>query len=351
MYFCSNYALAVFFCVITMLCWGSWGNTQKLAGKTGAVKVIFDTDMYTDFDDAGALACLHALADAGECEILATMSNTKDCLSVAMCEIINAYYGRPDIPVGCSKGIGVGNPRNEAHRRRYGATVEKYAKWVKHLNSSDAPDALEVYRRVLSAQPDKSVVICSVGFLTNMRTLVEADRELVARKVKRWVAMACSYPNGREYNSMSDPAASKVALERWPTPVVVTDYQYGMDCFAGRALAESDVRDSPVADVFRGNMPSREEIARNAGGHLRGCNGLAGRAAWDETAVLIAVRGTEPLFNVHRGTYRMVGESGGDEWVPDEANGPHVRVTEKANKLEVGRILDELMCRPPKRGN
>ena len=34
MYFCSNYALAVFFCVVTMLCWGSWGNTQKLAGKT-----------------------------------------------------------------------------------------------------------------------------------------------------------------------------------------------------------------------------------------------------------------------------------------------------------------------------
>ena len=94
-----------------------------------------------------------------------------------------------------------------------------------------------------------------------------------------------------------------------------------------------------------------DEIARNAGGHLRGCNGLAGRAAWDETAVLIAVRGTEPLFNVHRGTYRMVGEGGDDEWVPDEANGPHARVTEKANKLEVGRIIDELMCRPPKRGN
>ena len=41
------------------------------------VKVIFDTDMYTDFDDAGALACLHALADADECEILATVANTR----------------------------------------------------------------------------------------------------------------------------------------------------------------------------------------------------------------------------------------------------------------------------------
>ncbi|MGN0852555.1 MAG: multidrug DMT transporter permease [Kiritimatiellia bacterium] len=32
MYFCNNYALAVFFCVVTMFCWGSWGNAQKLAG-------------------------------------------------------------------------------------------------------------------------------------------------------------------------------------------------------------------------------------------------------------------------------------------------------------------------------
>ena len=37
-----------------------------LAAAAAPVKVIFDTDMITDFDDVGALACLHALADAGE---------------------------------------------------------------------------------------------------------------------------------------------------------------------------------------------------------------------------------------------------------------------------------------------
>ena len=320
------------------------------AADAEPVKVIFDTDMYTDFDDAGALACLHALADAGECEILATISNTRGCLSVAMCEIINAYYGRPDIPVGCVKDIGLGNVRSAEHERRYGATVKKYASWVRHLDSNDAPDAAEVYRRELSAQPDHSVVICSVGFLTNLRKLMETDRDLVARKVKLWVAMACAYPRGKEYNSMMDPESSRIALERWPTLVVFTDFQYGMDCFAGRAIAESDVTGSPVADVFRGNIPSRAEIAKDAAHHLRNCNGAPGRSAWDETAVLIAVRGTEPLFNVHRGTFRMVGDKGEDEWVPDEENGPHLRVTEKANKLEVGKVIDELICRKPRGG-
>ena len=344
MFYVSNYTFAVVLFVAGLAVLIRAGENPERE----PVKVIFDTDMYTDFDDAGALACLHALADAGECEILATVSNTRDCMSVAMCEIINAYYGRPDIPVGCVKGMGLGNERGSAHERRYGATVRKYAKWVKHANSSDAPDAVEVYRKVLSAQPDDSVVICSVGFLTNMRKLVESDRDLVARKVKLWVAMACSYPNGREYNSMKDWESSKAALENWPTPVVFTDFQYGMDCFAGRAIAESEVKDSPVADVFRGNMPTREEIGRDAGRHLRSCNGMPGRSAWDETAVLIAVRGTEPYFNVHRGTYRMVGDRGDDEWIPDEENGPHVRITEKMNKLEVGKVIDELICRGPK---
>ena len=34
MYIVDNYLLAIIFCFITMLCWGSWGNTQKLASKT-----------------------------------------------------------------------------------------------------------------------------------------------------------------------------------------------------------------------------------------------------------------------------------------------------------------------------
>ena len=32
MYYCASYPLAVAFCVLTMFCWGSWGNAQKLAG-------------------------------------------------------------------------------------------------------------------------------------------------------------------------------------------------------------------------------------------------------------------------------------------------------------------------------
>ena len=41
MFIVNNYPLAVIFCVITMLCWGSWGNTQKLAGKTWRYELFY----------------------------------------------------------------------------------------------------------------------------------------------------------------------------------------------------------------------------------------------------------------------------------------------------------------------
>lgn len=41
MYIVTSYPLAIFFCFITMLCWGSWGNTQKLAGKTWRYELFY----------------------------------------------------------------------------------------------------------------------------------------------------------------------------------------------------------------------------------------------------------------------------------------------------------------------
>ena len=34
MFIVQDYSLAILFCVVTMLCWGSWGNTQKLVSRT-----------------------------------------------------------------------------------------------------------------------------------------------------------------------------------------------------------------------------------------------------------------------------------------------------------------------------
>ena len=41
MFTVESYPLALVLCVITMLCWGSWANTQKLAGKAWRFELFY----------------------------------------------------------------------------------------------------------------------------------------------------------------------------------------------------------------------------------------------------------------------------------------------------------------------
>ncbi len=303
-------------------------------------RVIFDTDMYTDYDDVGALAILHTLADAGECEIIAVGSNTwgEGNKAVAVCEIINAYYGRPDIPVGCARSGGRQGPGDAGY-----GLPEKYPHLVRHAVSTNAPPAVDVYRAALAAAPDKSVVLCSVGFLNNVADLLRADRALVARKVARWVCMACDYPKGKEYNSKHDPAASAYAFTNWPTnvPITFVDFPIGRHCYAGRAVAELPDTANPIRDAFRNRLTPRHKVVPG-----ESWDQMAGHPSWDEIAALVAVRGLEPYFGLQRGFHRMVGTDGENVWT-DDPQSPHGRVTFKATPEAVGRALDELMCRLP----
>ena len=41
MFIVNSYALAISFCIITMLCWGSWANTQKLASRNWRFELFY----------------------------------------------------------------------------------------------------------------------------------------------------------------------------------------------------------------------------------------------------------------------------------------------------------------------
>ena len=313
--------------------------------KREPVKIIFDTDMVTDYDDMGALACLHALASLGECEILATVSSTRGNGSVAAIEICNNYYGRGEIPVGSPKLASAVSSANHPSHKKFLLLQKKYPKWFKYANSDESPDAVEVYRRVLANQPDGSVVICSVGFLSNLRALLESKgdkysplngKELVAKKVKKWVAMACFYPKGHEYNSKGDPESSKIALRDWPTPIVVTDFQFGRHLYSGRALVEAKFDRNPVYDVYKVDMLPCEKVTRHSWDQLEG------HPSWDQSAVLVAV--CSEYFAFEPGEYEIIDNTGLNIWRGDSTS-KNCRVVEKVSRANLGRIIDELMLR------
>lgn len=313
----------------------------------GVPKVIFDSDMYTDFDDVGALAVLHSLADAGECEILGTISCTAGgSYSTGMIELINRFYGRPDLPIAAPKTMGV-NPEQDRHA--FGnRTFKIYASMVKahpelrYPTTATAPDANETYRRLLAAAPDGSVTIISVGFITNMRRLLETKgdaispldgRALVSKKVKAWYAMACRFPNGFEYNSGVDAASSTIAFREWPSPIYFLDWGYGVDVRCGVPASKLNAPANPVCEVFTRALRDYHEENR-------------GHSAWDEVTVLAAVRGWQSHFGVERGRFDMVFPNGHNCWTKC-ADGSHHVLTVKTPKAEVGRIVDELIARGP----
>lgn len=319
-------------------------------GAAEPVKIILDVDLAEDVDDAGALGVLHALADRGEAEILATLVSSKNEWVGPCLDAINTYYGRGEIPIGYQRGhvFGYMN-RKDAER----LTTSKYAEPVAKSfprdlqRSSDARDATEVCRRILAAQPDASVTVVSVGFLTNLKNLLDSQGDqhsklngeaLVKQKVKQWVCMGGAFPGGQfpggggEYNVMWDTIASVRAINDWPTPIVFSGFEIGAKIFSGGKLKEAPTN-NPVRACYQ---------------HY---NGLKNRESWDLTAVLYAVRGTNNYWTLSEPGFCVMHARvthGYNEWLPTP-NGRHRYLIQKMPPAEVGKELDALLLQPPKR--
>jgi len=64
------------------------------------MRVIFETDIGNDIDDALALDMLYKYQDAGIINLLGIMTNKESEYSAAYIDIMNTWYGYPEIPIG-----------------------------------------------------------------------------------------------------------------------------------------------------------------------------------------------------------------------------------------------------------
>lgn len=316
------------------------GSPKKAVQETAIqpVNLILDTDLGPDYDDVGAMAVLHALADSGYVDILATLSSNHDESVIPCIDVLNTYFNRPDIPLGAPKSEG-GVTMTSGHKIKWTEVLPvKYPHKTK--KTSDAPDAVEVYRKILSSQPDNSVVICTIGFFTNLKDLLLSvgdeysplpGKKLVAKKVKHLVSMAGLFPQGREFNVFCDTPASKVVAEQWPTEIVFSGFEIGNAILTGKKLVASDIADNPVKDAYAQCFAEGDPD---------------GRQSWDHTAVLVAVKGYEPYYNVERGTFNVVDDEGTNSWTPDVA-GKHLRLIEKLSPAQMAGLIDNYMMYQP----
>ena len=297
------------------------------------VPIIFDTDIGTDVDDAGALAILHILADRGEATILATMSANRNRWCAPALDVINTYYGRQDMPIGASR---TGPDPEEWYH-------DSVSEFPHDLTTSDnAPDAVVLYRRILATQPDHSVTIVVVGWLTNMADLLDSTpdrysplsgRELVKAKVKELVSMGGRWPNSvtneGEYNFHMDPAAAHKVISDWPGKITFTGL--GKDVMTGARLVAQAPKENPVPAFYRNFFE----------GHK-----VSERSSWDLIAVLYAVRGLSDYFTaVSEG--KCVGQKdGSNQWIPGPPSN-HAYLVHKMPQTKLAAVIEDLMLTLP----
>ena len=310
--------------------------TSASAQKAKPIPVIFDSDMGPDYDDVGAITLLHAFADSGYVKILATIASTKYEGVAAVFNVLNTYFNKPGIPIGVPKGKAL-ELKDSQHWTD--TILLKYPDTIK--NNSDALSATEVYRRSLASQPDKSVIIITVGFLTNLSDLLQSPpdkyskldgKELVRQKVKQLICMAGSFPAGNEFNVRMDAIASQYVFNNWQTPILLSGVEIGFTIKTGLPLVnDPSIKSSPVKDVYRICIPMSPQDS-------------AGRMSWDQTAVLIAVKGYKPWWSIEKGKI-VVANDGSNTWNKDSST--HSYIVEKQSPLIIQDIINKLMKHQP----
>jgi inosine-uridine nucleoside N-ribohydrolase len=318
--------------ILSGLCLFLLTSTYVQEKSRKPVNIIFDSDMGPDYDDVGAIAILHALADKGEAHILATMASTKYEGVAGVLNVFNTYFNRPDIPIGVPKG----NALELRDWQHWTDTLQaKYPHKIK--TNAEAPGAVQLYRKILASQPDKSVTIVTVGFLTNLSNLLNSGadeysnldgKQLVKKKVKLLVCMGGKFPSGYEFNVMKDAAASQNVYENWNTPVIFSGFEIGEKIKAGLPLIHNNsIKNDPVKDVFSLSIPKAKEDS-------------AGRKSWDETAVLVAIKGYSSFYTLHPGKINVAND-GKNTW--DDNGSGQAYLVEKVDYKEVEKLINELI--------
>ena len=314
------------------------------------VRLVFDTDLGNDVDDAMALAVIHALQNRDECELLA-ITTTKDNPYVApMANLLNTFYGRPEIPIAVVKNGATkedGKYNRQVLELKDDAGNLRYPRSLTPEGSANLPDAVPFLRKLLAESPDNSVVMVQVGFFTNFARLLDtpadnisplSGKELIAKKVKLLSLMAGAFnepPGFKEYNVVNDIQSAKKLVAEWPSEMVFSGHEIGRLIQHPPASMKEDydyVKYHPLKDAYN---------------FYRGLDNS--QPAYDLTSVLYALRSNRGYFTLSPPGIVTVQDDGQTSFAVS-ANGKHRYMTVSPEQIAMVREAFVQLCsEPPKR--
>lgn len=311
------------------------------------VPLIFDTDIGNDCDDVLAMGVIHALQSRGECELLAVTITKDNEWAAPFTDALNTFYGRGDIPIGvCRSSI-------TDDDGKFNVLAKQSDKYPHDLKSGkDAPDAVALLRETLAAQPDGSVVIAQVGFSTNLANLLKSEpddisplsgSELVQKKVRLLSVMAGAFTlitidggepfEHKEYNIVMDIPSARELSSDWPTPIVWSGFEVGLDLAYPYESIVNDygyAEHHPLADAYKVYAEPHHD-----------------RPTWDLTSVLYAVRPERGYFELSPPGRVSVDESGLTTFKESVDGRDRYLINREDRKCRVVEALVQLSSQPP----
>jgi inosine-uridine nucleoside N-ribohydrolase len=345
-------------------------QTDNAAQRAAPINVIFDTDMWSDIDDILALAMLHALHDRHEINLVAVTISTDDKWCAPYVDLVDTFYRHPQIPIG----IVHGGMSNAAFQRKYPQMKWPATIYTQHLSErkkadgdwvyphrltdgTKVPEAVALLRKTLAAQPDGSVVVIQVGYSTNLARLLDSSgdaasalngRDLVRKKVQLLSVMAGNFaetksqgktlPKGTsEFNVSSDvPAAQKVFAD-WPTPVVASGFEIGLEMLYPARSIEHDyayASNHPIADTYRWYSEEQKNWPHD-------------HATFDLTSVLYAARPDRNYFSLSKPGKITVLADGGTRFEESENGAHRYLILGKEQQARTLEAMVMLASQPP----
>ncbi len=313
------------------------------------IKIIFDTDIGGDCDDAGALALIHKLCDRGEADLLAVTHCQNSPYLAGCIDSINRFHGR-EVPVGINYSAPIlSNPR----KNHAGELTERFPNNYPdetYATERGPMDTLRLLRETLSKAEDNSVTLVVTGTLASMARLVssEADdisplsgKELITKKLNRTVLMGgrffeswpmILYESGIpthhvmtwEYNIKgSGYEDAKTVFENWDGELILSSYEIGSFIVTMVGYGEKSAKGDPVTLAY--------QI----------CTGDKGRCSWDHTAVLEAIR-PGVYWNLHEFGRISVDQDMITHFNKCEKS-KHSYLLPKVDYEEIRKVIDELL--------
>lgn len=309
------------------------------------IKLILDTDIGGDVDDAAAVAMVNVWADQGLVEPLAMINCISSRWGAGAIDVINRYFGHPDIAVGTNKEPGLLDMELAKTYTRY--LTEHFSNRYQFF---DAEDAVSVYRRVLAAQPNHSVQIVSIGMFATLAQLLQSGPDLysdldgealVRKKVTRLVAMAGNfvpfyseadwYTIDVEWNIDMHVSSAHYVAEHWPVELIWSGFETGGDVMTGKLLIDTAPEDHPVRLAYQRFTHGQDRIS---------C---------DLATLHYAVLGTADYWSLSPCGEVRLDDPGRTKWVPSDHVTNHRYLMRKVPADIIKQEVDQIMTTLPKR--